>query len=136
MTSSPSRHVIATLLAIVAVVATLTRAGCLHDRIEATTRSSASSGERRARRELLEMPKEEDWDEGEGEDTQQARIDDFYKPLRLRLWFDRDNIDFPCGSPRFRRLREQTQRAADRLMSFMSGQSVPPLTLPCGERRF
>ena len=56
-------------------------------------------------------------DDDETDDV--IKLGDFYKKMRLKLWFDVENIDL--NSEERKRLEEQTVRAAEKLSSFLRG---------------
>ena len=47
------------------------------------------------------------------------KLGDFYKKMRLKLWFDVENIDL--NPEERKRLEEQTEKAAEKLSSFLRG---------------
>ena len=87
---------------------------CVHDHLEAP--ESQPSSKRAERETSYDVIFDDVFTAGKTE------LQDFFAPIRVRLWFDEENIDFPCGSEEFRHLVEQTQRAVDKLTSFISGE--------------
>ena len=47
------------------------------------------------------------------------KLGDFYKRMRLKLWFDFENIDL--NSEEIKRLETQTRKAADKLSAILRG---------------
>ena len=50
------------------------------------------------------------------------KLGDFYKRMRLKLWFDFENIDL--SSEEIKRLETQTRKAADKLSAILRGLCI------------
>ena len=93
---------------------------CLHDRLSSTQPPAdnllhSKNFHDRYRRQAVSSSLQYD-DESDDE-----ALKKFFQPIRLRLWLDDANIEFNCSSEEYKRLKEQTQRAADKLATFISG---------------
>ena len=54
--------------------------------------------------------------------TSDIKLGDFYKRMRLKLWFDFENIDL--NSEEIKRLEIQTRKAADKLSAILRGLCI------------